>query len=59
MIKLKVEFISPGYSDGRYIIKAKGFILAVLRWADKYGKLKEWADCPKTTQTGKNRRSFY
>ena len=42
MIKLQIKLISPGYADGHYIIKAKGFILAVLHWGNKNGCLEGW-----------------
>ena len=42
MINLKIKLIRPGYAEGRYVIKAKGYILAVLRWGDKHGVLEDW-----------------
>ena len=42
MIKLQMNLIRKGCADGHYIIKAKGFILAVLSWADKSGLLENW-----------------
>ncbi len=42
MINLKIKLIWPGYAEGRYVIKAKGYILAVLRWGDKHGVLEDW-----------------
>ena len=42
MIKLQIKLISPGCADGHYIIKAKGFILAVLNWGNKNGCLEDW-----------------
>ena len=42
MIQLQIKLISPGFADGHYIIKAKGFILAVLNWGNKNGCLEDW-----------------
>ena len=43
MIKLQASLIWPGCAQGRYIIKAKGFILAVLRWGDSDHALPDWS----------------
>ncbi len=43
MIKLQVNLIRQGYADGHYIIKAKGFILAILNWGDKHNRLEGWS----------------
>jgi len=43
MIKLQTELIWPGCAQGRYIIKAKGYFLAVLRWGNGDGMLDDWS----------------
>ncbi len=42
MIKLQTSLIWRGCAQGKYIVKAKGYILAVLRWGDKEGPLNDW-----------------
>ena len=42
MIKLKINLIWPGCAEGHYIIKAKDFILVVLRWGNDHGVLEDW-----------------
>ncbi len=42
MIKIQTSLIWPGCAQGKYIVKAKGFILAVLRWGSKDGPLDNW-----------------
>ena len=42
MINLQVKLKNSGCAEGHYIIKAKGYILAVLGWANEYGLLKDW-----------------
>ena len=44
MIKLQIKFETPGYAQGNYLIKAKGFILGVLSWADEHGALNDWGN---------------
>ena len=42
MIKLQTSLIWPGCAQGKYIVKAKGFILAVLKWGDCSAPLEGW-----------------
>ena len=42
MIKLQTSLIWPGCAQGKYIIKAKGFILAILRWGSNDRPLEDW-----------------
>ena len=42
MIKLKTSLIWPGCAQGKYIVKAKGFILAMLRWGNSNAPLDGW-----------------
>ena len=42
MIKIEVNLIKPGCADGKYILKAKGFVLAVLNWGNQSGPLDKW-----------------
>lgn len=42
MIKLKINLMWPGCAEGHYIIKAKGFILALLSWGNEHGTLEGW-----------------
>lgn len=41
--KLQTSLIRPGCAMGKYTVKAKGFLFAVLRWGDKTGPLPEWS----------------
>lgn len=43
MIKLHAELIWPGYAQGRYTIKAKGYFLAVLRWGNGEEAFDNWS----------------
>ena len=43
-MNLQINLIRSGCADGHYIIKAKGFILAILSWGDENGTLKDWGD---------------
>ena len=43
MIKLQTSLIWPGCAMGKYIVKAKGFLLAILRWGDANGPLPDWS----------------
>jgi len=43
MIKLQISLHWPGCAQGKYIIKAKGFILAELRWGNSDGPLENWS----------------
>lgn len=43
MMKLQTSLIWPGCAQGRYIIKAKGFILAVLRWGNRDHPFPDWS----------------
>lgn len=42
MAKLQISLIWPGCAQGKYILKAKGFILAVLSWGNIEGQLAGW-----------------
>ena len=42
-MKLKIKFNPPGYADCDIEIRAKGFILASLYWADANGILPGWS----------------
>lgn len=42
MAKLQISLIWPGCAQGKYTIKAKGFILAVLNWGNAEGPLEGW-----------------
>lgn len=44
MIKLQIKLIYPGCAEGHYIIKAKGFILAILSWGNRNGPLEGWGN---------------
>ena len=43
MLKFQTSLIWPDCAMGKYSIKAKGFLLAVLRWGDKTGALPDWS----------------
>lgn len=43
MIKLDMSLIWNGCADGKYFIKAKGFILAVLRWGSSNNSFSDWS----------------
>lgn len=43
MIKLQTSLIWPGCAQGKYIVRAKGFILAILRWGNAVGPLDSWS----------------
>ena len=42
MIKLETKLIWPGCAQGKYIVKAKGFILAILSWGREEKPLADW-----------------
>lgn len=42
MARLQVSLIRPGCAQGRYVLRAKGFFLAVLRWGSAEGPLAGW-----------------
>ena len=42
MARLQISLIWPGCAQGKYTIRAKGFILAVLSWGDVEGPLEDW-----------------
>ena len=42
MIKLQTSLIWPGCAQGKYSVKAKGFILAILRWGNENVPLTDW-----------------
>lgn len=43
MVKLTLSLIWPGCAEGKYSVKAKGFILAVLRWGNAEAPLTAWS----------------
>lgn len=43
MIKLQINLIWPGCAQGKYSVKAKGYILAVLRWGNSEASLIGWS----------------
>ena len=43
MIGLQIQLIWPGCAQGNYRVKAKGYILAVLRWGTAEGALQDWS----------------
>ena len=43
MIKLKISLHWPGCAQGKYTIKARGYILAELRWGNCDGPLENWS----------------
>lgn len=43
MIKLQTSLIWPDCAMGKYIVKAKGFLLAILCWGDAGGPLPDWS----------------
>lgn len=42
MIRLQTSLIWPGCAQGKYIVKAKGYLLAILRWGNEAGPLAGW-----------------
>ena len=42
MVKLQIHLAFPGCAHGKYGVKAKGFFLASLFWADSNGPLPGW-----------------
>ncbi len=42
MIKLKISLVWPGCAQGEYTVRAKGMILAALRWGNAEGPLGDW-----------------
>ena len=42
MIRVKTGLIRPGCAQGRYLIQARGFMLAALRWGNAQGPLEQW-----------------
>ncbi len=42
MIKLQTSLIWPGCAQGKYIVKAKGCILAILQWGNANTPLTDW-----------------
>ncbi len=43
MLKLQTSLIWPGLAMGKYSLKAKGFLFAVLRWGNAAGPLPDWS----------------
>ena len=42
MMKLETKLIWSGCAQGKYIVKAKGFILAILSWGREDKPLADW-----------------
>lgn len=42
-MKLQMYLIWPGCAQGKYVVKAKGFFLAMLRWGNAQGPLEAWS----------------
>ncbi len=42
MLRIQTSLIWPGCAQGKYIVKAKGCILAILRWGNQNMPLPEW-----------------
>lgn len=42
-MKLQIKLQRPGYAQGRYSVKAKGCIIAILSWANAEGRLSGWS----------------
>lgn len=42
-MKLQVRLDCPGCARGRYSVKAKGYMIAILGWADAKGRLSGWS----------------
>ncbi len=42
MIRIQTNLIWPGCAQGKYLVKAKGCILAVLRWGNAKAPLDDW-----------------
>ena len=42
MVMIQTSLIWPGCAQGKYIVKAKGFFLAVLRWGSNGGPFDHW-----------------
>ena len=42
MIRLQTSLIWPGCAQGKYIVKAKGYLLAILKWGNEAGPLAGW-----------------
>lgn len=43
MLKVQTNLIWQGCAQGKYTVKAKGYILAVLRWGNADGPLYNWS----------------
>lgn len=43
MIRIQAELNFSGCAQGKYTLRAKGFILAVLRWGDGHGAFQNWS----------------
>lgn len=41
-MQLKIKLSHPGTADGTYAVKAKGYIMAILYWANENGILPDW-----------------
>ena len=39
---LRMALIRPGCADGRYLVRAKGYMAASIHWADENGPLENW-----------------
>ena len=42
-MKLEIRLYRAGSAQGRYVVKAKGSIIAILSWADTCGRLPGWS----------------
>src|SRR5699024_12624385 len=42
-MKLEIRLYRAGSAQGRYVVKAKGSIIAILSWADTCGRLSGWS----------------
>lgn len=43
MIRIQTSLLWPGCAQGKYTLKAKGFLFAVLRWGNPDGPLEGWS----------------
>jgi len=43
MIRIQTSLLWPGCAQGKYTVKAKGFLFAVLRWGNPDGPLEGWS----------------
>lgn len=43
MIRVQTGLLWPGCAQGKYTVKAKGFLFALLRWGNLRGPLEDWS----------------